>query len=93
MHLQDKKATRPRARTALPATAAQAALPLADPEVIEIEATDQLGQEMLDEDDSADPDELHDALLAFAEAPEENDVREYASIISCLVICMHAQIL
>ena len=44
-------------------------LPLGDPEIIEVEATDDLGEEMLEQDDVADADELQDALLAFAEAP------------------------
>lgn len=68
------------ARTALPSTAKQAALPLEDPEVIEVEAADQIGDEMLEAETEADAchdaDELHEALLAFAEAPEEEAIRQ-----------------
>lgn len=66
-----------RSRTSLPAPEL-AALPLGDPSDVEKEAADQAGAELLarDETADADADELEDALKAFADAPDEEEVRE-----------------
>ena len=70
-----KKKTTPRARSILPLPQ-QASLPLGDPEVIEVEAADQLGEEMLESDACPDAEELQDALLAFATAADEQAVHK-----------------
>ena len=57
----------------------QAQLPLPAPEVVLVEASDQAGLDLIAaeaEDVCLDADELQGALQAFADGPEEADVRQ-----------------